>query len=82
MLSAVFEVSTSLGAGFLGKVYRRALLRELRRRGIQVTAEASFTVTYKGQSVGKYFADLLVGDMPVDSKPIVYTELIAIVDAV
>jgi len=30
VLSAVFEVSNTLGAGFLEKVYQRALLRELR----------------------------------------------------
>ncbi|MGA8026328.1 MAG: GxxExxY protein [Bryobacteraceae bacterium] len=34
-------------------------------RGIRTTAEASFTVTYKGQSVGQYFADLLVEDVLV-----------------
>ena len=46
---AVFEVSNTLGAGFLEKVYQRAL--EL---------QASFAVTYKGQHVGEYFADILV----------------------
>jgi GxxExxY protein len=29
VLSAVFEISNTLGAGFLEKVYQRALLREL-----------------------------------------------------
>ena len=48
VLGAVFEVSNTLGAGFLEKVYQRALLTELRIRGIRVTAEASFAVTYKG----------------------------------
>ena len=47
------------------KVYQRALLRELSLRGIQATAEASFTVTYKGHSVGEYFADILVEDVLV-----------------
>ena len=62
VLSAVFEVSNTLGAGFLEKVYQRALLRELSLRGIRATTEASFSVIYKGQSVGEYFADLLVED--------------------
>ncbi len=56
----MFEVSNTLGAGFLEKVYQRALLRELSLRGIRATAEASFAVTYKGYAVGEYFADLLV----------------------
>ena len=62
VLSAVFEVSNTLGAGFLEKVYQRALLRELSFRGIRASAEASFAVIYKGCSVGEYFADLLVED--------------------
>lgn len=65
VLSAVFEVSNSLGAGFLEKVYQRALLQELRLRGIRVDAEVSFPVVYKGHRVGEYFADLLVEDVLV-----------------
>ena len=45
VLGAVFEVSNTLGAGFLEKVYQRALLRELSLRGIRATTEASFAVT-------------------------------------
>ena len=60
VLGAVFEVSNTLGAGLLEKVYQRALLAELSLRGIRATAEASFAVTYKGHRVGEYFADLLV----------------------
>ena len=62
VLGAVFEVSNTLGCGFLEKVYQRALLTELRLRGIRATSEASFVVTYKGRPVGNYFADLLVED--------------------
>ncbi len=62
VLAAVFEVSNTLGAGFLEKVYRRALLKELSLRGIRATAEASFAISYKGHSVGEYFADILVED--------------------
>ena len=42
VLGAVFEVSNTLGAGCLEKVYERALLRELSFRGIR--AAASFIV--------------------------------------
>jgi GxxExxY protein len=65
VLGAVFEVTNTLGAGFLEKVYQRALLKELALRGIRASAEASFSVTYKGHSVGDYFADLLVEDVLV-----------------
>jgi GxxExxY protein len=57
VLSAVFEVSSTLGAGYLEKVYERALLRELKLRDIRATALASFTVTYKGHRIGEYFGD-------------------------
>src|SRR6516164_3501522 len=65
VLGAIFEVSNTLGAGFLEKVYERALLRELALRGISAIAQASFAVVYKGQSVGEYFADVLVEDVLV-----------------
>jgi len=65
VLGAVFEVSNTLGAGFLEKVYERALLRELELRGIRIVAQASFAVSYKGQTVGEYFADILVEDILV-----------------
>jgi GxxExxY protein len=65
VLGAVFEVSNTLGVGFLEKVYQRALLTELRLRNIRATAEVSFAVTYKGHPVGEYFADILVEDVLV-----------------
>jgi GxxExxY protein len=65
VLAAVFEVSNTLSAGFLEKVYERALLKELIIRGIPAKAQASFPVIYKGQSVGEYFADIIVEDVLV-----------------
>jgi len=62
VLAAIFKVSNTLGAGFLEKVYERALLRELTLRGIRATPQASFKVTYKGHAVGEYFAGILVED--------------------
>ena len=65
VLGAVFEVSNTLGAGFLEKVYERALLRELGLRGIRATTQASFVITYKGRNIGEYFADIIVEDVLV-----------------
>jgi len=65
VLAAIFGVSNTLGAGFLEKVYERALLRELALRGIQATAQASFKITFRGRPVGEYFADILVEDVLV-----------------
>jgi GxxExxY protein len=65
VLGAVFEVSNTLGAGFLEKVYERALLKELGIRGIRAVSQQSFTVSYKGQAVGEYCADIIVEDVLV-----------------
>jgi len=51
VISAILEVSNIWGAGFLEKVYERALLREPDLRGIRATAQASFAVSYKGQDI-------------------------------
>ena len=65
VLGAVFEVSNTLGAGFLEKVYQRALVHELRRRAIRAAVEVPFPVTYKGHVVGEYFADIVVEEVLV-----------------
>ncbi len=62
VLAAIFEVSNTLGSGFLEKVYERALLRELALRRIRAKPQARFRVLYKGQPIGDYFADILVED--------------------
>jgi GxxExxY protein len=63
VLGAAFEVANTLGAGFLEKVYERALLRELGLRGVRAKGQVAFAVTYKGHCVGEYFADILVEDV-------------------
>lgn len=60
VIGAAYEVSNALGAGFLEKVYERALARELILRGLDVKSQVSYPISYKGQCVGEYFADLLV----------------------
>jgi GxxExxY protein len=60
VIGAVLEVSNTLGAGFLEKVYERALLRELALRGLRAKAQFSVSVMYKGHCVGEYYADILV----------------------
>ena len=62
VIGSAFEVANVLGAGFLEKVYKKALIRELALRGVNAKAQVSFPVCYKGQYVGEYLADLLVGE--------------------
>jgi GxxExxY protein len=60
IIGAAFEVYRALGYGFLEKVYQRAMVVELRLRGMVVDAEPSDEVFFKGERVGDYAADLLV----------------------
>src|ERR1700680_5127880 len=62
VIGAIYEVSNVLGAGFLEKVYERALVRELALRGLRAETQVHFSVSYKGESVGEYVADLVVED--------------------
>jgi GxxExxY protein len=62
VVGAAYEVANTLGNGFLEKVYERAMLSELGLRGLNVRSHAAFPVTYKGNPVDDYFADLLVED--------------------
>jgi GxxExxY protein len=60
VIGSAFEVANVLGAGFLEKVYERALIRELAFRGVSAKAQVSFPVCYKGQYIGEYVADLVI----------------------
>ena len=59
---AVFEVNDILGPGFLEKVYENALLIEPKKRGLKAMNQVPIKVSYKGEVVGDYTADLLVED--------------------
>ncbi len=60
VIGSAFEVANVLGAGFLEKVYERALVRELASHGVSAKAQVSFPVCYKGHYVSEYGADLVV----------------------
>jgi GxxExxY protein len=63
VIGAAYEVSNSLGAGFLEKVYERAMAQELALRGLNVRQQVHYPVLYKGKPVGEYVGDLVVADM-------------------
>ena len=69
VVGAIYEVSNVLGAGFLEKVYERALVRELQARGLKAETQVPCPIAYKGDCVGEYFIDILVEDyLPVELK--------------
>jgi len=62
ILSASFEVINELGPGFLEAVYQNALLIALHQKGLKAAAQVPLCVTFRGEIVGHYFADILVED--------------------
>ena len=62
ILGAAFEVSNELGPGFLESVYRRSVSILLLEKGHHIEEEKSLEVFFRGESVGKYFADLVVDE--------------------
>ena len=60
IIGCAFKVSSTLGVGFLEKVYENALAHELRKAGLGVEQQRGITVMYDGVMVGEYFIDLLV----------------------
>ena len=60
IIGAAFEVHNILGAGFLEKVYRNALVKELKLQGHQAEPEVKIPVYYKDELVGDYYADIVV----------------------
>jgi GxxExxY protein len=59
---AIFEVNRVLGAGFLEKVYENVLVHELKKQGLKAESQVSISVSYKGDIVGEYTADIMVED--------------------
>lgn len=62
ILGACFEVSNELGVGFLESVYEKSLLLVLRQRGLKIDFQVPISVSFRGECVGNFFADLLVND--------------------
>lgn len=60
IIASAFQVSNTLGAGFVEKIYENALVHELRKRKMEVQQQFSVQVKYDGALMGEFFCDLLV----------------------
>lgn len=71
IIGAAMEVHRILGPGFLEAVYQAALEKELTLRGIPFQHQVELPVSYKGDVLGIYKADLVVdGKITVEIKSI------------
>ena len=62
VVGAFFSVHNELGPGLLESCYHNALFYELKSQGLNVFYNAPLNVFYKGQSVGEFYADLVVNN--------------------
>lgn len=65
IIGAFYAVYSALGYGFLEKVYVKALIIELAKRGLNVQDELPIHVYYDGQLIGEYFADIVVNELVI-----------------
>ncbi len=62
IIKAAQNVHNELGYGFLEKVYHNAMVLELRKAGLEAVSGKPISVCYDGQTVGEYFADIIVDE--------------------
>ena len=60
VIGCAFEVSNTLGCGFLEKPYENALAHLLRKAGFRVDQQHPIQIWFDGVVVGDYIADLIV----------------------
>ena len=60
ILKAFYKVYNELGYGFLERVYKNALYKELTKHGFNCSTERSIPVYYQGEVVGDCYADIIV----------------------
>lgn len=60
-----YQVYNKLQYGYLEKVYKNALVIELKKQGLLVETEKKLSVYYDNILVGVYFADIVVNDLVI-----------------
>ena len=55
-------VNNYLGIGFSENVYKRSFAFEMNINGLKTCIEKPIDVFYKGENVGRYYADIVVDD--------------------
>ena len=63
IIGCAYQVSNTLGSGFVEKVYENALCHELSLVGLSINQQQGLQVFYKNILVGEYIADIIVNDL-------------------
>jgi GxxExxY protein len=62
IIGCAYRVYNRMGFGFLESVYEKCLLIELRKAGLVSESQKPITVSYEGEIVGDFLADIIVED--------------------
>jgi GxxExxY protein len=62
MIGLAMQVHRELGFGFLEKVYENAMMVLCRKEIIKAEQQAPITVSFHSETIGQYYADILVDD--------------------
>ena len=65
IIGCAFTVHNELGSGFLEKVYKNALLIELKNSGLKSKSEYPIKIKYQNKIIGDYIADIIVNDQVI-----------------
>ena len=60
IIAVFYKVYNKLGYGFLEKVYENAMMIEFGKEKILAIAQSPIKVIYENETVGEYYADILV----------------------
>lgn len=71
IIGCAYQVYNTMGSGYLESVYGKCLLIELRKASIAAASQHGIQVTYEGEIVGDFIADIFVeGKVIVELKAI------------
>ena len=62
IIGAAMDVLNELRPGLDEKLYERAMVIELKRRGHSLSIQRAFPVSYRGELIGNLIPDLIVDD--------------------
>jgi GxxExxY protein len=65
IIKAFYIVYNKLGYGFLEKIYKRAMLIELRKMGLKCIEEAPVRVFYDEEIIGVFHSDIVVEEQVI-----------------
>jgi GxxExxY protein len=71
IIGAAMTVLNTLKPGLDEKLYERALVIELRKRGHKIDQQRPFNVHYDGQFIGTLVTDLIVDDLVIADPKVV-----------